>query len=138
MELKEALHSLVQEVADGLVHEIRALCAEDIPTMNKPTLEIADTMAKEVAMEVAQELPVPTSNPVNAGYNPQQRLAALERQLEKLTERSGESSQGDSVTNLPNLKYAKSKYRNVESLLNYIETKEAEGGIKLVIMNFND
>ena len=36
------------------------------------------------------------------------------------------------------LKYAKSKYQNVESLLNYIETKEDEGGIKLVIMNFND
>ena len=75
---------------------------------------------------------------VNAGNGAQQRLAALERRLEKLTEQAGEPSQGDSVTNLPNLKYAKSKYRNVESLLNYIERNEADGGIKLVIMNFND
>ena len=138
MELKEALHSLAKEVADGLVQEIRTLCSEDIPTMTKPTYEIADAMAKEIAMEVAQQLPMPTSSPDKAGYSAQQRLAALESRLEELTEQTGESSQDDSVTNLPNLKYAKSKYRNVESLLNYIETKEAEGGIKLVIMNFND
>ncbi len=39
---------------------------------------------------------------------------------------------------LPNLKYAKSKYRNVESVLKYIEGDQDRGGLKLVIMNFND
>ena len=39
----------------------------------------------------------------------------------------------------PNLKYARSKYKNVESILKYIETKDDKaGGVKLVIMNFND
>ena len=38
----------------------------------------------------------------------------------------------------PNLKYAKPKYKNVESVLKYIEDSDDTGGIKLVIMNFND
>ncbi|MFH1428028.1 MAG: hypothetical protein ABIG60_05925 [Patescibacteria group bacterium] len=39
----------------------------------------------------------------------------------------------------PNLKYRKPKYKNVESILNYVETEGGSGEkIKLVIMNFND
>jgi len=39
----------------------------------------------------------------------------------------------------PNLKYRKPKYKNVESILNYVESEGGSGEIiKLVIMNFND
>lgn len=38
----------------------------------------------------------------------------------------------------PNLKYMKSKYENVSDLMNYVESDGCGGGIKLVIMNFND
>lgn len=39
----------------------------------------------------------------------------------------------------PNLKYAKSKYSNVSGFMKYIESdKPQEGGVKLIIMNFND
>lgn len=38
----------------------------------------------------------------------------------------------------PNLKYRKPKYKNVESVLKYVEGEEGANGIKLVIMNFND
>lgn len=38
----------------------------------------------------------------------------------------------------PNLKYRKPKYKNMESVLKYIESDEGNGGVKLVIMNFND
>lgn len=38
----------------------------------------------------------------------------------------------------PNLKYAKPKYQNVSEILKYVESKEDKGGVKLVIMNFND
>ena len=31
-----------------------------------------------------------------------------------------------------------SKYQNVDTLLKYVDGPEAEGGVKLVIMNFND
>jgi len=38
----------------------------------------------------------------------------------------------------PNLKYAKPKYKNVESILKYMESKEDKGSVRIVIMNFND
>lgn len=42
----------------------------------------------------------------------------------------------------PNLKYNKPKYKNLESVLKYVETKkkpgESEGDVRIVIMNFND
>ena len=38
----------------------------------------------------------------------------------------------------PNLKYRKPKYKNVEALLKYVESADDKGGVKLVIMNFND
>lgn len=37
-----------------------------------------------------------------------------------------------------NLKYSKTKYKNFHSLLRYIESPREAGGVKLVIMNFND
>ena len=41
-------------------------------------------------------------------------------------------------TSFPNLKYAKSKYKDMESVLKYVEQDQEKGGLKLVIMNFND
>lgn len=39
----------------------------------------------------------------------------------------------------PNLKYRKPKYKNIESILSYVESEGDRGEtIKLVIMNFND
>ena len=135
---RNALQGLVDEIADGLVQELKNRSTEDDPGKSKAADEFASKVAKEVAMEVTQRLPMPIPGSATAGHGVQDRLAALESRLEKLTKGSGEPAKGGPETSLPNLKYAKSKYQNVESLLNYIETKEAEGGIKLVIMNFND
>ena len=61
---------------------------------------------------------------------------------EKLVKVLGKSE--DDVEDTPeggdysNLKYGKSKYKNVESILKYVETPDDKGGVKLVIMNFND
>ena len=38
----------------------------------------------------------------------------------------------------PNLKYAEPKYKNIESLMKFVESKGEAGGVKLIIMNFND
>lgn len=39
----------------------------------------------------------------------------------------------------PNLKYRKPKYENVGDILKYVESEDdGKGGVKLVIMNFND
>ena len=136
--LRNALHSLVDEIAAALVQEIKTRSSEGVPGESKATDEFASIVAKEIALEVTQRLPIPISDPATAGQGVQRRLAALESRLEKLTGGSRESSKGEPGSGHSNLKYAKSKYQNVESLLNYIETKEADGGIKLVIMNFND
>ena len=41
--------------------------------------------------------------------------------------------------NFPNLKYAQPKYSNVSELIKYVESDEPQkGGIRLVIINFND
>lgn len=65
------------------------------------------------------------------------KLAKADEKLSKvLTDGSREDTAGDG--NYSNLKYGKSKYKNVESILKYVETPDVEGGVKLVIMNFND
>jgi len=39
----------------------------------------------------------------------------------------------------PNLKYAKPKYENVSELIKFVESDQPqEGGVKIIIMNFND
>ena len=65
-------------------------------------------------------------------------VAGSGKKLEKLSSELDSVSAKESSGSFPNLKYAKSKYHNVESLLNYVEKGEAQGGLKLVIMNFND
>ena len=138
MHSRNALHSLVEEIAEGLFQEIKNSSSEDVPGVAKLSDELASTVAEEVAMAVTQRLPMPISGSAADGTGFRARFAVVESRLDKLIKGSRESSKGDSPASQPNLKYAKSKYQNVESLLNYIETKEAEGGIKLVIMNFND
>ena len=65
-------------------------------------------------------------------------VVGSEKKLEKLSSELDSVSSNKESTSLPNLKYAKSKYQNVESLLNYVEKGDDQGGLKLVIMNFND
>jgi len=78
------------------------------------------------------------------GLSDEDVKAKLEKVERKLAKRgiTGEDEDEDEVvgtgSSFPNLKYAKPKYKNIESILKYIETDEDKGGVKLVIMNFND
>ena len=72
----------------------------------------------------------------------EQRVQLVERELTKLLS-GGDADQNQRDASaqgsaLPNLKYAKPKYKTVDSMLKYIEGQEETSGIKLVIMNFND
>ena len=49
-----------------------------------------------------------------------------------------EDEEDGAGSSFPNLKYAKPKYKDVQSVLRYIESDAQNGGLKLVIMNFND
>ena len=69
--------------------------------------------------------------------------AKLGKLLTKLeTDHRDQDEDEDEITDdrssFPNLKYAKPKYKNVESVLKYVDGDDDGGGLKLVIMNFND
>ena len=66
------------------------------------------------------------------------RLRSLERRLKDLEPDHGDHDDDGTDATFPNLKYAKPKYKDVESVLRYVESGDAGGGLKLVIMNFND
>jgi len=105
---------------------------------------IVDLLVKALASEVAREvrdgdrktarvlkdtLVVSNKGPAAKG------LAKADRKLAKLAK---QGHPDDSNAN-PNLKYRKPKYKNVESILKFVESKDDKGGgVKLVIMNFND
>ena len=90
--------------------------------------------------EVAEELGRPQDIVQTSAISEQQvllrRLQRVEKTLEKLaarirsgpTETGVESNSGEEG----------SKYQNVDTLLKYVDDSGADGGVKLVIMNFND
>ena len=67
-------------------------------------------------------------------------LGNAEKRLAALVKVDSDGRNGASVPTVvqPNLKYRKPKYENVESILKYVEQQDDKGGVKLVIMNFND
>jgi len=76
--------------------------------------------------------------------NTEKGLVKAEGKLTKIMEKGLTNSLSDedevkgAGAKYPNLKYMKPKYANVESILKYVESKDDQGGVKLVIMNFND
>ena len=138
MRLREMIQELAEDIADSLLQELKSLADGDDPDSARAAEELAEDVGKEVAEDMAEHLLAVSEGSSDSGDGVLERMATLERKMERLIEKLGEPSQEQNGANLPNLKYAKSKYKNVESLLNYIENKEADGGIKLVIMNFND
>ena len=61
------------------------------------------------------------------------------RALNESVDSDDDEDEADNLkSSYPNLKYRKPKYKNIESILKYVETPDDKGGVKLVIMNFND
>ena len=138
MTLREMIQDLAEDIASSLLQELKTQAPKEKPGAAGAAKELAEDVGKEVAEDMVEHLLSVSESSSNSGGEVSQRMAALEGKVKDLVETLEGRSQGGQETNLPNLKYAKSKYKNVESLLNYIENKEADGGIKLVIMNFND
>ena len=140
--MRTKMRGLADEIADSLIKELRNRAAEESSDEEGPSQEMADEAAENEPVKENRTLPVVSqrtsmeAGPTDTGIHA--RIGALETQVEALVKRITEAFQSGKGTKLPNLKYAKPKYQDVESLLNYIESKEDEGGVKLVIMNFND
>jgi len=90
--------------------------------------------------------PSPLNHPILHSQNRDIRsaLAKAEEKLNRALNLSVDNDDDDDDAsdpraNFPNLKYARPKYKNMESVLKYIESDDGRsGGVKLVIMNFND
>lgn len=82
-------------------------------------------------------------------YTP--RIDKAEKKLKKALNLLAEAGQDDSDddddddddedygrSRFPNLKYAKPKYRNLESVIKHVDDGDNSGGFKFVLLNFND
>ncbi len=135
--MNKALQGVVQEITHGLVLEIEShQCVE-----KSASVSIIDLLLQRLAKEVVRQLKEAN---VGQGLSDEDVEAKLQKVERKLAKRGlgGQDDDEDEVagtgSSFPNLKYAKPKYKNIESILKYVETDEDKGGVKLVIMNFND
>ncbi len=132
--MDKALQGVADQIAGRLIHEITG----DQQVARPPYQDMVDRLTRMVGEEVAawlERVNADTGTEVKVVLD---RLQEVERKLENLSSELDSVSAREGSSSLPNLKYAKSKYHNVESLMNYVEKGEDQGGLKLVIMNFND
>ena len=123
---------LADDIALGLLKEWQQRKAVPVP----PALRARDTSIDQIAEEsVTQQENVQTST-ISEREILLRRLQQVESTLEKLATRI-RSKQGESAVGSDNGGEG-SKYQNVETMLKYVDGSGAEGGVKLVIMNFND
>ncbi len=135
-QLPGALQGLAEEIARSLVQEVESCRAVAKPA----SAGIVDLLLPQLAEEVVRQLGTVSRTTDSFTEDLEDRLLAVEIQLKKLALGVPDvpEDRDEDGSSLANLKYAKSKYKNVESLMNYIESGKGEDGIKLVIMNFND
>lgn len=105
-----------------------------------PQAGVLDILAQRLAEEFLGKLEVALQDAVNR-KSLEMGLGQPAQQLQEVEPTDGQDDDDDedgTGSSFPNLKYAKPKYKDVESVLRYVESSEDTGGIKLVIMNFND
>ena len=141
--MKRALRAVAEEISHGLTRQ-----ANTVPLVQKSSAEsVAELLVQQVAAEVVSQLEG-ESGLLASARELEERLQKVEAQLNGSattdTDEGGHDDDDDedevkgTSSSLPNLKYAKPKYKDVESILKYVERDEDSGGVKLVIMNFND
>lgn len=134
---KKPLQRMAEEISQSLLVEME----QDQGVERSPSVNILDHLVKRLADEVVSQLGKAGSGNGLSDEHLEARLQKVERRLEKLANGAGdgdEAKTAETGNNLPNLKYAKPKYKNIESMLKYIESDDEKSGVKLVIMNFND
>ena len=132
--MNKALRGVSEEIAQSLLQGLIGQASEETPDSDQTEEEVSGEPVQPLARK-------PSAGPVksgDAGTELNERLANLESRFERIEEKLGAALRRDGTASYPNLKYRKPKYQNVDSLLNYIENKDDDSGVKLVIMNFND
>ncbi len=128
--MKQGLQDVAHDIARGLVLVEKSA-----------SVSIIDLLLQQLVGEVVRQLKEANSGKGLSDEDVEAKLQKVERKLEKRGI-TGQDDDEDEVTgtgnSFPNLKYAKPKYKNIESIFKYVERDEDKGGVKLVIMNFND
>ena len=144
------LRGLADEIALGLAKELREPTIVPMPPASRPRDAFVDQVVQElmnrlgnVGMSTDQVVHELVNRLGNVGMSTSseqqfllQRLQQVESALEKVAARI-RSGQEESQPR-PDLHKERSKYQNVDSLLKYVDGSDADSGVKLVIMNFND
>ncbi len=135
--MNKALQGVVQEITHRLVLEMESHQSVERST----SVSIIDLLLQQLVKEVVRQLKEANVSQGLSDEDVEAKLQKVERKLEKRGI-TGQDDDEDEVSatgsSFPNLKYAKPKYKNIESILKYVEGDEDKGGVKLVIMNFND
>ena len=126
------MRMLADEIALGLLKEWQTPNVDPV----SPALKIRDLTVDQIAGEpVIQQEDAQTST-----FSERQfllrRLQQVEKTLEKLASRIQSGQREYEAGSDPGREG--SKYQNVETMLKYVDGSGPEGGVKLVIMNFND
>ena len=133
----------------GVAREIRhSLVQDTVPRRrlsSSAKAGMADMLLKQLAGELLRQLEDEGGEDESSDLDARvtsletlvQQLVATDMEPEDDKEDEDEDEVEGGERRLPNLKYAKPKYKDVESVLKYIEDGEG-GALKLVIMNFND
>ncbi len=140
-----ALRGIASAISSELVLELGgqgppALRGPD--TMGATNRSLVDLILPGLSVVMADRLDALVVPDQSAEGSIESRLRRIEeRLLEILPSGYDNDEEPDAPpgrTDFPNLKYAKPKYKTVDSILKYVESQDEAPGIKLVIMNFND
>ena len=156
--MKRPMQLLAEDIALGLARELRSQWAVAEPATGavaEPATgavaeparpKFFDLIVEEVTKEVVSALGGGDLAPRNVEQRRALRLQQVDNKLDGLSSRirsaiqgeivdgsSDSDSESDSDSDLEG-----SKYQNIESLIKYVESTDGGGGVKLVIMNFND
>ena len=134
---KTRLQSLASDIAAGLAEDLSRPPKRSAPGSPGMADQLLDELVNHVAqaMHVSDEPEQKIAGPVDPGHQDLKRRGV---DLDSIDGDDDDDEVHGGRSSFPNLKYAKPKYKNVESVLKYIEDSQDTGGIKLVIMNFND
>ena len=135
--MNKAFQGVADNIANTLIKEIvgdgqaasplRKEIVDSEELVRAPYQDMVDRLGRMVGAEMTawiEKINEDTGTEVRAVLD---RLLEVEKRLEKLSSELDSGSEKAGGASLPNLKYAKSKYQNVESLLNYVEQGEDRG-----------
>ena len=132
--MKNTLKALADDIAIGLARELRSHQAGGEPAV--PGVD--DPFVSQIVQEVARRVGNVDSSLPSDRQVLLERLQQVESQLHQIASVVRSAFQEETTAGRTALVGEGSKYQNVEALLKYIQSPDGEGGIKLVIMNFND